>query len=337
MSHPRDLLNDYVLGTLTPSEKAQVEAYLATSAEARAEERILRESLVAFTDSLNEVPVPRSAWAKIQAGLEQDRVIQNKVVEASSKIICDQPRKSKGWTSERAAWLTAACFAIIGFMAGWWGVNRYQAYQQTRVDKELVTAYLSNTNAQRINLIGENFTDLGSVLVSGDRALFVLANAPARGQTYQTWGHTNGEWEPGSTEQLTSLQVSDDNIFEINTGQFAALYLSLEPSGGSPQPTQPLARVSLRNPIATSPLEIARPENGTTVNSSSIIVSGIVDNTVTALSYSLNGGESIETTFGSNSFTFTVMLAEGENTITVEARRADGEIVQETISVVRSE
>jgi anti-sigma-K factor RskA len=331
MSHPRDLLNDYVLGTLTPSEKARVEAYLATSAEARAEAQALRESLVVVTDALHEVSAPKSAWAKIQAGLEQDKIIP-------SKILRDGPRKrSSWWTLERAAWLSAACFALIGFSVGWWGFNSYQAYQQARIDKELVSAYLSNTDTQRINLIGENFSDLGSVLVSDGNALFVLASAPMRGQAYQAWGHTNAEWEPGSTEQLTSLQVSDDNIFEINTGQFAALYLSLEPSGGSPQPTQPLTRVSLRNPVATSPLEITQPVSGTTVNSSSIIVSGVVDNTVTALSYSLNGGESVETTFGNNSFTFTVAVIEGENTITVEARRADGEIIREAISIIRSE
>lgn len=332
MSHPRDLLNDYVMGTLTPPELAEVKAYLATSAEARAEAQTLRESLVAVTDALHEVPVPKSAWAKIQAGLEQE-----KIIEAPSKIIRDQPRKSKGWTSQRTAWLTAACFALIGFGVSWWGFNNYQAYQQARIDKELVSAYLSNAEVQRINLLAENFSDLGSVLVSGENALFVLASAPVRGGAYQAWGHTNAEWKPGSTEQLTSLQVSNDNIFEISTGQFAALYLSLEPSGGSPQPTQPLTRVSLRNPIATSPLEITQPVNGTTVNSSSIIVSGVVDNTVTLLRYSLNGGESVETTFGNNSFTFTVSLVEGENTITVEARRADGEIIQEIMSVIKSE
>jgi anti-sigma-K factor RskA len=329
MSHPRDLLNDYVMGTLTPSERAQVEAYLATSAEARAEERALRESLVAVTDALHEIPVPKGAWAKIQAGLEQDKVI-------SGKTIHDKPHKrASWWTSERAAWLTAACFALLGFVGGWWGWSSYQNYQRANADKELVSSYLSNTDTQRINLMGENFTDLGSVLVSDGNALFVLATAPSRGQTYQAWGHTNAEWEPGSTEQLTSLSISGDNVFEVSTEQFVALYLSLEPAGGSPQPTQPLTRVSLRNPIANAPLEITQPANGATVNASSLIVRGVVDNTVTQLSYSVNGGESLETTFGNNRFTFTVSLSEGENTIMVEVRRADGEIVQETIRIVK--
>jgi anti-sigma-K factor RskA len=335
MSHPRDLLNDYVMGTLTPSEILEVEAYLVSSAEARAEEQTLRESLVAMTDALHEIPAPKGAWAKIQAGLEQDRAIQNGVTEITSKIVQDEPRRSKWWTSERAAWLAAACFALIGFGGGWWGFNSYGAYQQTRIDKELVIAYLANTNAQRINLIGENFSDLGSVLVSGERALFVLANAPERGQAYQAWGHTNAEWEPGSTEQLTSLQVSNDNIFEIGTGQFAALYLSLEPSGGSPQPTQPLARVSLRNPIARVPLEITQPIDGETVHSRSLIVTGIVDNTIMTLSYRLNSDERVETTFANNRFTFTVQLSEGQNTLVIEARRNSGEVAQETVQVVK--
>ncbi len=343
MSHPRDLLNDYVLGTLTPSERLEVKAYLATSAEARAEEKVLRESLEAVTDSLHEIPVPKNAWAKIQAGLEQDRSIQNKIaedksVETSGKIIHDQSSKRPyWWTSERAAWLTAACFALIGFLAGWWGFSNYQAYQQVRTDRELVTAYLSNTNAQRVSLIGENFSDLGSVLVSDEKALFVLASVPVGGQTYQAWGHTNAAWEPGSTEQLTSLQVSNDTIFEISTGEFAALYLSLEPAGGSPQPTQPLTRVSLRNPVATSPLEITQPVGGAMVDSSTVIVSGLIDNTVTALRYSVNGNEAVETTFANQRFTFTVELAVGQNTIVVEAQRGSGESVRRVLEISRAQ
>jgi anti-sigma-K factor RskA len=329
MSHPRDLLNDYVLGTLTPSKMAEVKTYLATSAEARAEEQALRESLVAVTDSLHEVPVPKSTWAKIQAGLEQDSVTQS-----AQKVIRDQPDK-KRWTSQHTAWLTAACFALIAFSGSWWGLNTYRDYQRATLDKALIATYLSVQDVQRIGLQAEDFSDLGSVLISDNQALFVLANSPARGQAFQAWGHTNANWEPGSTEQLTSLSVSDDNVFEVGTGQFAALYVSLEPSGGSPQPTQPLTRVSLRNPVATSPLEITQPANGTTVNSSSVIISGLVDNTVTVLSYRLNGGESVKTTFANNSFTFTALLREGQNTIVIEAQRRNGEVVREALSVIK--
>jgi anti-sigma-K factor RskA len=331
MSHPRDLLNDYVLGTLTPAEMADVKAYLATSEQARAEERALRESLVAVTDALHEVPAPKSAWAKIQAGLEQE-----KSIEPSSKVIRDELRKrSFWWTSERAAWLTAASLAFLAFGVSWWGLNSYRNYQRANFDKALIATYLSSQDVQRISLQAEDFSDLGSVLISGDEALFVLANSPVRGQAYQAWGHTNANWEPGSTEQLTSLEVSNDNIFEVGTAQFAALYLSLEPAGGSPQPTQPLTRVSLRNPVATSPLEITQPVNGMTVNSSSVIVSGIVDNTVTSLSYSVNGNETVETTFANNRFAFTLQLADGENVIVIEAQRRSGEFARATINIVK--
>jgi anti-sigma-K factor RskA len=329
MSHPRDLLNDYVLGTLTPAETAEVKAYLATSAEARAEEQALRESLVTVTDALHEVPAPKGVWGKIQTGLEQDGIT------AEQKMIRDQPRKPKWWISERAAWLTAASLAFLAFGASWWGLNSYRNYQRADFDKTLIATYLSSQDVQRVSLQAEDFSELGSVLISGNEALFVLANSPARGQAYQAWGHTNANWEPGSTEQLTSLSVSNDTIFEVNTGQFAALYLSLEPSGGSPQPTQPLTRVSLRNPIATSPLEITQPVSGMTVNSSSVIVSGIVDNTVTSLSYSVNGNEMIETTFANNRFVFTVQLADGENLIVIDAQRRGGERARETLNIVK--
>jgi hypothetical protein len=79
---------------------------------------------------------------------------------------------------------------------------------------------------------------LGRVLLLPDgRTLFVLREPPAAGRAYQAWGHTG--------DGLASLVVSERPVFEVPGRGFEALYLSLEPRGGSPQPTTPLGRLDL--------------------------------------------------------------------------------------------
>ncbi len=119
-------------------------------------------------------------------------------------------------------------------------------------------------------------------------------------------------------------------MFTAPTQGFAALYLSLEPSQGSPQPTPPLSRVALGEPAPTAPLEITSPADGATLTADSVIVSGTVANGVTDLSYTLNGGKPTRTSVAGNRFTFTVPgLREGTNTLEVTAGIGDQQVRDE--------
>ena len=62
--NPRDNLVEYALGTLTPAEQAEVEAYLTDSEDARAELRELRASLVALTEALPAAEPRAAVWGE---------------------------------------------------------------------------------------------------------------------------------------------------------------------------------------------------------------------------------------------------------------------------------
>ncbi len=161
----------------------------------------------------------------------------------------------------------------------------------------------------------------------------MLGKSPPDGQSYQAWGHTSDDWEPGSRERLTSLGVSGDPVFEVAARPYAALYLSLEPAGGSPQPTYPISRVSLLEPVATSPLSVTSPADGAVIDQANVIVTGVVDASVTNLSYVLNGETRRTTTVGTR-FAFTAALRRGENTLVVRAESPEG-VAATTLTLTR--
>ncbi len=316
----RDNLAEYVLGTLEPSELGEVEAYLARSADARAEVRQLWESLVTLTESLPSAAPRAEVWTNIQAQLYTQPLSADSRSTISPLVTVFHPRK---WPSLviHLGWQLAACFCLIAAGSLLWGSRSYSAYQKIAGEALLVAAFLSEPQVQKVTLNDPDNQGIGGVLLEPEgRALFVMDQAPGRGRTYQAWGHTSDDWEPGSGEHLVSLKVSQDKVFTAPTQGFAALYLSLEPTQGSPQPTHPLSRVSLSEPAPATALEIAGPVDGETLASDSVIVSGSVGDGVTDLSYTLNGDKPERTGVAGNRFTFTVSgLQKGLNTITVTA------------------
>lgn len=322
MNRVWDNLAEYVLGTLEASELDEVEAYLARSVDARAEVRQLRASLVTLTESLPSAAPRAEVWTNIQANLATERLPTDSepASDVRPSVTVFHPRT---WPSRASqlGWQLAACFCLIAVGSLFWGFQNYRAYQETVGEALLVAAFLAEPQVQKVTLQGPDYQGLGGVLLEPEgRALFVLDQAPARGQAYQAWGHTSNDWEPGSSKQLVSLKVSQEKVFTAPTRGFAALYLSLEPSQGSLQPTHPLSRVSLSEPVPTAPLKITSPADGATLTSDSVIVSGAVENSITDLSYTLNGGKPIRTSVAGNRFTFTVAgLQIGANTLEVTA------------------
>ena len=157
---------------------------------------------------------------------------------------------------------------------------------------------------------------------------------PDRAERTKHGGTQADDWEPGSSEELVSLAVSQDKVFAVPTGEFAALYLSLEPRRGSPQPTQPLSRVSLTD-RAFAPLQFSSPTDGATLSADSVIVRGSVEDGASAVSYTLNGGEPVEIGVAAGRFTFTVAgLREGENTVAVSAVGAPATTA--TLTIIRT-
>lgn len=318
-------LAEYALGTLTPTETAEVETLLNSSAEARSELRSLRASLVRLTEALPPVQPPAQLWDALVAQLPASP-------ETLPVPVTALPRRTP--LQSYLGWALAACLGVVA-LTQTLGVNSAQrAYREVQREAYLVADFLATPGAEKIALRGRERESVGSVLTRpGGAALFVLGEAPPEGRSYQAWGHTSNDWEPGSEVRLTSLGVSDDPIFEVATGTFAALYVSLEPVGGSPQPTYALSRVSLGEPVVSAPLSVTTPADGSVISGDSVIVTGLVDASVANLSYVLNGTSKQTTTAGSR-FSFTATLQRGVNTLIVRAEGPQG-VTTETLTLLR--
>ena len=324
-----DRLTDYALGLLEPAEAAEIEILLERSEAARADLSSLNASLVTLTEALPPLEPPVRAWDALQARLES----LPEITPVVAPPVLQRPP-----SRPYLAWAVAACLALVAAGELVW-VQRLQqqlqtASQQQARETTLVADFLGAPQVKKILLYGRQREGLGSVLAHpGGDALFVLGKAPPAGQSYQAWGHSSNDWEPGSGEQLTSLEVSNSPVFAVATQRFTALYLSLEPLGGSPQPTYPLSRVSLRDPAATTPLQLTSPADGAVLDRASVIVTGIVAANITDLSYTLNGEKKQTTTAGSR-FSFTVSLKPGTNTLTVRAAGPAG-VTTKTLTLTR--
>lgn len=234
-NHSANLLPDYVLGLLEPTEAAHVEEHLGTCHSCRAELARLNQSVVALTEALPPRQPPADSWHKIQARLEADKA------PAPGK---EQPGKPSPRGRQKPAnlmngWAVAACLSLLLAVSGtWWGYQNYQSYQQLLTEQRTVSRWLSRPDVSRVQLQDPDGQPLGSVLTLPDgRALFVLRESAPAGKAYQAWGHVG--------DSTVSLWVGQDDVFEVTWQGYERLYLSLEPPQGSSSPTQPLASVPL--------------------------------------------------------------------------------------------
>ena len=217
MKHPTELLPDYVLENLSPKEARLVEVHLEHCSVCRAELRDLRESLVGLAESVPEARAPQGNWEKIQARLTRAETAP--------------PKSRAPWQ----AWLLAASF-VVAATGFWWGFDQQQSAQAFSREQQKVAGWLSRPDVTTEQLLDAQGERLGSVLTLSDgRALFVMRERPPGGSSYQAWGQRGSE--------RVSLGVSDGSLLEVPYTGFDTIGVSLEPRGGSPQPSQPLGRV----------------------------------------------------------------------------------------------
>jgi hypothetical protein len=313
-------LSEYVLGTLEPHEVTEIEAYLSRSAEARAEIRALREGLVALTEALPQTTPSEQLWSKLEEAFEAEQQ------KPSDDIpVFYAPRIT------RYGWLVAACLALLVVSVTGWGLWEFQRQRQLSA---LLARFQESATVQRVALFDDNDQPLGEAFLADQQALFVMASPPGPGRVYQAWGHSSNDWEPGSSDRLTSLRLSHEPIFEVPTGQFAALYLSVEPRQGSDQPTVPIARLSLLDPLADAPVVLLSPEGP--VPAPTAIISGLIDTSVRSVRYRLDDNEFVPVSLVGNRFTFTVTaLQVGENRLEFELQLRNGETLYEQFMITR--
>lgn len=264
MKHPRDELAPYLLGELSDAEVEALERHLAFCDACRGELHALGEGLTVLVDGLSAEAPPEGAWQAIAARVRGDAhagdgpavdaaaappkdALREEPGESRAAPAAPQPAAAPGRDvaaarrAPRAApWTTWALAAILVLAAGalWWGWTGRSALRAVEQEQTVVARWLARDDVVVRSLPMRDGGPLGSVLVLPDgRALLVLAAEPPEDRVYQAWGIGG--------DRTVSLGVVQDRVTEYRVDPFERFWLSLEPPGGSEQPTDILGATGL--------------------------------------------------------------------------------------------
>ncbi len=254
-----ELFPFYALGALTDEERAQVDAYVGADPEARAR---LDEAIGAVT------ALPYAARpAAPRPQLKQD-VMKRVTADAPARLAPAQPSFSDKLAQffNRPAWriampLVAVASLIVAVVAGVWAislkdeVSRLRA-EQAALQRELFTqrevlAQIALPQARAMSIAGTAVQPgaYGQMIANpgGNSGVLVVSDlAPLPpGKVYQFWlikGDT-----PVSAG-LFSVDEQGRGVLSVRAsepvGSFDAIGVSIEPEGGSPQPTGDIVMLS---------------------------------------------------------------------------------------------
>jgi anti-sigma-K factor RskA len=254
---PQDLAAAYALGALSADEARRFEAFLATSPETRREVEEYRE-----VAALLALAGPQGGAEAPNGGL-RDRVLA-RVAEQKARPLSAAPRAQARPSSAVWVALAASLLLAVGLAAGLVSARGHLA----AVEDELAsrTATLARTQDR----LTEREATLSSILAPGvqmfqltasgdpepgiqlfwDRQRhlavvngFRLKPVPA-GKAYQLWFIKDGAPVPSVTfkpEQDGHATVEKIPVPE--SGTLSAAAVTVEPEGGSAQPTSPIVMV----------------------------------------------------------------------------------------------
>lgn len=216
-----DLLPAYVLDAMEGEERCALMEHLA---ECRLHDVDLQTERQAAL-MLSEVIPPVAPPATLRSSLLDafDKEVAGDTVTQPEPTPLRQPRRPFFHTlaTPGFAYGLAAAIAVVAIALGAWGLSRSGDSGEGGV--RLATA---RANDQRLD-----------VTYLPDRDLAVLnfdLPAPASGKTYQAWSIIDGK--PVSLGVLS--QNSGTVTFAANLDKASAVAISIEPLGGSKQPTQ---------------------------------------------------------------------------------------------------
>ncbi len=245
MDETEELFPFYALGALSDDERARVEAYVAANTGAQAR--------------LNEMMGTTSALAYEAAPVEPSPALKKSLME---RVNADaRARRSRSRAPApvppRAAWLprlVAAFSLIVAVAAGGWAlsVSREVARLQLQTEalrQELETqrgalAQIASPDAQVFAIAGTEhqpgaYGQLIANTQTGAAVLVVAGLSPLEpGKVYEFWLIT-GDTPVGAgmfqvdAQGQAILQVPQN----VTPGSFNAIGVSIEPEGGSQQPT----------------------------------------------------------------------------------------------------
>jgi anti-sigma-K factor RskA len=208
-----DILVAYALGTLSPAEAREVERHLEAQPEAAATVLGYLDALSEMVMELPPAPLPEGAEEALLAGIQ------------------GRPPEGSAWRWGLGLGMAAKAGAAL------WLLGHTPPYE---VRKQL-DDYGSRPGAVEAPLVDVHGHIVGDFVRLPDNRLFVAFDRlPTEGRAFQAWEVVGGVPEPLGTWQghtsFTERPLAPGSTFAV----------SLEPPGGSPQPTgEPLVLIPL--------------------------------------------------------------------------------------------
>lgn len=235
-----ELAGAFALGALPPDEAADVAAHLYTCARGHAELADLEATAALLPLLCAPVEPPASLRFRILADALADdergqRALTRAVQEARAPVPIERARRG-AWQAP-AVWATAAVLAVAVGLGAW----------NVALHNQLNSRYTSGRNAALADVLQQGrFLPMtsaqgvqASVVVMPDDHAYVSGALPAApaGKVYEAWVIRNGAPVPAGI-----VAGSNHALLQLTAPMAGAqsVALTIEPAGGSPQPTLPV-------------------------------------------------------------------------------------------------
>ncbi|RSS42400.1 anti-sigma factor [Streptomyces sp. WAC07061] len=224
----------YALGALDPAERQAFEAHLQVCEACREEVAEFEATAARLAAAASQTP-PATAKAQVMAAIDGVRQLPPRLpAPAAAPALGDILRRR----AVPLALAASVAAAALGGIAVWQARDAQELKQQARQAQrqlDTVSAVLAAPDARTVHGKAANGA-LTTVVASTrqNKAVFTAAGlpAPGAGKTYQLWLDHDGTMRPAGL-------VDHDGTVVLagNPADAGAVGLTLEPAGGSPQPT----------------------------------------------------------------------------------------------------
>ncbi|MEU9237242.1 anti-sigma factor [Streptomyces subrutilus] len=224
----------YALNSLDPAERQEFAAHLAECEACRHDVADFQATAARLAAATAQAP-PASMKERTMADVDHVRQLPPRVPAATPAAFRGMLRRRALPVALAASLAAAASFAGL---AAWQHQENRQLEQRARQSEQrmdAVSTVLAAPDARTAHGRTSNGA-LATVVASGrqNKAVFTAAGlpAPTAGKTYQLWLDHDGTMRPAGFIHRDGTVLIDGNSADAG-----AVGLTLEPVGGSPQPT----------------------------------------------------------------------------------------------------
>ena len=245
-SHPQipddvaALISAHALGALEPDQAALAERHIAASDDCRRAYEDALETAAALALAVADSEPPADLRDRILAAARAER--------APAPPPAAKPAAPRRRLSLAGLLTPSTGFAVIGVAAAivlaLIAVSQHNSASSAQNRQEALVSILSARDARIVPLSPTaGGSPGGRVIVSGRRAAIVSSlQSPPAGHTYQAWGLPSG----GKPVPLPTFSRRGAVVILDNVSKYRGVGITVEPSGGSQQPSsQPFAVANL--------------------------------------------------------------------------------------------